>query len=208
MKAYRAWFAFALSAVALLLASARAQATELIDQEQTSSDTFIGPGDGQGQSFTPTLNAIDFATFNLGVGGPSSEIVFATLLEGDGFGGNLLGVSNEVLVAPSVFASYEFDFSPSISLTPGEVYTLELNNGFDDLYALESDGNPYAGGTEYNSSGVAQPRYDLTFAEGVNAQAVPEPPAAHMLPVMGLIGLGVWAVRRRFGAFGLPAGSR
>jgi hypothetical protein len=206
MNVYRGCCAVAVSGLALLLASAGAKAV-VIDQQQTSFDSYIGPGDGQGQSFTPTLNTIDFATFDLAVSDPSSEIVFATLIGGDGFGGSLLGVSNEDLVASGSFAQYQFDFSPGISLTPGQVYTLELNNGFGDLFALEKDGNPYAGGTEYNSSGVVQPSYDLTFTEGANASAVPEPQAALMFPVMGLIGLGAWAVRRRFGAFGLPAGS-
>jgi len=204
MYAYRGWCAVVVSGLALLLGSAGAKAG-LIDQQQTSYDSYIGPGDGQGQSFTPTLNTIDFATFDLAVSDPSSELVFATLLGGDGFGGPLLGISNLVLVGSGGFAQYTFDFSPGISLTPGQVYTLELNNGFGDLFALESDGNPYAGGTEFDSSGVVQPSYDLTFTEGV--QAVPEPRSALMFPVMGLIGLGAWAVHRRFGTFGLPAGS-
>ncbi len=196
--------AVAVSALVLIFGSAAANAVEIVDQEQTSYDSYIGPGD-VGQSFTPTLNAIDFATFELAVADPSSENVTATLISGDGFGGSELGTSDKVLVASGSFAQYQFDFTSSISLTPGQVYTLKLNNAFGDLVALEGDGNPYAGGVEYDVSGVAQPSYDLTFTEGANPQAVPEPQAALMFLVMGLIGLGAWAVRRRFCAFGLPA---
>jgi hypothetical protein len=161
-----------MSSLTLSMGGARAA---VIDQQNTVGNSYLGPSSSPGQSFTPGLDGIDFATFSLATSDPvNGELVFAALHEGDGFDGTTLSASeNDVLVQNTGgFQDYEFDFSPTVSLVPGDVYTLQLIDATgQNLFELEGSGNPYTGGQEYNSEGVAQADYDMVFSEGV----VPEP---------------------------------
>jgi len=186
--------------LALAALTSRADAYQIIDQQNTFSNSVLGPSSSPGQSFTPTLSGIDFATFALATSDPTNgALVFAVLFEGDGFGGSPVSASsNDVLVLnTSSFQSFEFDFSPSVSLTPGQVYTLQLVDATGQtLYEAEAGANPYAGGVEYVSSGVAQTGYDMVFSEGVQSLSVPEPGPLVQCGVTGLAVLGVWGWRR------------
>jgi hypothetical protein len=181
---------------ALAAGIAAANPTYTIDQQNTVADSFLGPSGSPGQSFTPTLTGIDTATFELATSDPTNgALVFAVLYQGDGFGGSTLASSSNELsiLNTSAFAEYTFNFSPAIALTLGQVYTLRLfDTTGSTLYEEEGSGNPYAGGVEYDSNGVAQTGFDLVFSEGAQT---PEPTTFWTL-LAGLAAVGAFVMKR------------
>jgi hypothetical protein len=175
----------------------QASAAKVVDQQSATGESYLGPSSSPGQSFSPTLTRIDFATFSLATSDPTNgALTFAVLYSGAGFGGSLIGASsNDVLITDASFESYEFDFSPGISLTPSQTYTLQLVDATGStLYEFDGGGNPYPGGVEYSSTGVAQTAYDVVFSEGI--VAVPEPGSLAQ-GILGLTVLGLWTRWRR-----------
>jgi hypothetical protein len=185
-----------LATLALVLGGAGA-AYATVDQQNTVATGYLGPSTSPGQSFTPTLTGIDFATFSLATEGPSSSLQ-VNLYNGDGFGGALLASTpTQNITNTNAFQPVTFDFSSTVALTPGNVYTLQIDvvSGAD-IFELEGSGNPYPGGFEYDSAGVQQTDYDLVFSEGVNVAATPEPSAIAFL-LTGGVGAGIAFRRKR-----------
>src|SRR4051794_33062133 len=115
-----------IAALGVLMVSAITTRADLvIDQENTSDETFtVTALSALGQSFTPTLNSIDFARFV--ISNSNAGLYKVELFEGDGFGGTLLGETAAEPVALAIlppagepitedFAQpVEFDFSTAI----------------------------------------------------------------------------------------------
>lgn len=133
---------FGLLTLVFALSAAIASAT--IDQQNTAANSFFGPSISPGQSFTPTLSGIDFASFELATNdGVNGALVFVTLYQGDGFGGTVLATSsnNQLVTNTSSFQEYTFNFAPTVSLTPGNVYTLQLTDSSGQtIYDEETSG--------------------------------------------------------------------
>jgi hypothetical protein len=159
-----------------LAGSQFASAGAIIDQQNTFTNSYFGPSSAPGQSFTPSLNGIDFATFSLATTGASSTLV-VNLFSGAGYGGTLLGTTSQMLITNAYpdFETVQFNFSSTVALTAGSLYTLQLDLvGGSDIYEQESASNSYSAGDEYGSVGDVQTGYDLVFSEGINS-SVPEP---------------------------------
>jgi len=128
----------------------------MIDQSDTSSvPNFyaIGSGDLLGESFTPTLNSINFAEFYVNHD-TNAFGVTVEVFSGGGFAGTLLGTSNSVSLPRdnnngANGYTVDFTFSTPIALTPGQTYTLAIADSHSgDYIEVGSTGsNTYAGGS-------------------------------------------------------------
>ena len=182
----------------------RAEAGLIVDQQNTVGGVFLVETNTPilGQSFTPTLAAIDFATFSLSV--DSAATYRADLLQGAGFGGTLLGSSaSQALFVGNLAAvqPVEFTFAAPIPLVPLSPYTLRITRVSGTNFQLSGAGsssNPYAGGIVYDGIGNPGSDLDLVFSEGINAPvAVPEPSTLAGAGTAALLSVGAWLKRRR-----------
>jgi hypothetical protein len=180
-------------AAALLVFAARVEAAPImvVDQENSLVTGVVVNSTGFGQSFTPTLAAVDAFEVSIATTGSSSDIRL-DLFVGAGFGGTLLGSSATLTITNTAFATVHFDLGAT--LTPAQIYTLRMTLTGGDTYTgqLSNGGNPYPGGTAFASSGLALPTIDLVFREGLSAIAEPA-----TLPLLGAGLLGLGAARRR-----------
>ena len=180
----------------LLLSPGRAQANFIIDQQNTVGGSSSG-STGAGQSFTPSLVGISSATFNLAT--PNTNDTFRLdLFNGSGYGGTLLASSAPLTINTSAtLQMIEFDFPSTVSLTPGNLYTLRVVLTAGPSYSADfSSSNPYAGGMAFGSSGIPAPSNDFVFSEGMNG--VPEPSTLAQFALCG-IGLAgqLWRGRQK-----------
>jgi len=166
-----------------------------IDQQNTTQNEILSGSDLAGQSFTPALSSIDFATFTLYVAiAPGPSTVQINLLSGDGYGGSLLASTPSQVITNLGPQPIEFDFSSPVALTPGNIYTLQIQLVSGSvLNEYAASGNPYAGGQAYLSNGTVFTDNDLVFSEGTNPASAPEPATLSML---GLAALGMLSLRR------------
>jgi hypothetical protein len=176
----------------LLLGPGRVQAQVIIDQQNAVGGSTSFGSTGAGQSFTPSLAGISFATFSLST--PNiTDTLQVDLFNGSGYGGTLLASSAPVTVnTGATLQSIEFDFSSTVSLTPGNIYTARIVLSSGTTYGQQfSPSNPYTEGVAFGSNGVPAPTNDLVFSEGLTV--VPEPSA---LALSALCGIGL-AGRRK-----------
>jgi hypothetical protein len=172
------WLALPVLAVARV-ASAASIAT--VDQQYFPSGT-VGAvlSEIRGQSFTPTLAAIDAVEFMLVANSGAPNDIAIELYEGEGFSGALLGTTNTHLIASGSAQVYHFDFEGQIALVPGSIYSFRMVGGgttsalrvIQDAFFLG-----YAEGNSLNLYGIPQTS-DLWFSEGLH---VPEPATALLL---------------------------
>lgn len=187
----------AMAAMLAMTAAGRAEADMIVDQSNAGplvlyySIATYGP---LGQSFTPTLPSISFATFGLEslVNSPASLAVqLRTGL------GTLLATSMTVTIPASGAGNYQFDFAAPIALTPGASYSLILAqvSGPSGIYLGAS--STLTPGSSAIFQGQARPNLNFVFSEGTTAlgAAVPEPSSAALLGI-GLAGAGVVGWRR------------
>ncbi len=150
---------------------------------------------GVGQSFTPTLAAIDFVQFSL-AGANLGSSVFVNL-RSSSMTGTILGTTDTQAVSLDPRFPVTFSFLSSVSLSPGTQYFLEpvvaVNNGTVSITISDplSNPNPYQGGTEFHAGAPAG--LDLWFSEGI---IVPEP---SIWTLLGLGGVVMFAVGARKG---------
>ncbi|SMP79636.1 PEP-CTERM protein-sorting domain-containing protein [Neorhodopirellula lusitana] len=168
-----------------------------IDQSSQSANIEFfmttGTGTGFGQSFLPTLSAIDAAEFSLRSAGGVSNVRL-DVYDGDGFTGSLLGSSSIVGISNTALETVHFDLDSQISLAIGNAYTLRLLHISGAAYFAEASTlDPYSSGISYNPFGIAVASNDLVFSEGTHVTAVPEPSSFAML-LLG--GFGATIIRR------------
>lgn len=141
-----------------------------------------------GQSFTPTLPAIDASEFLLG--GDDSTIVVRlrdSVAGADGLSGSIISQSLPVLVDLTGSHVFHFDFPARVSLMPGQPYVAELLITTGSLGVRHTQGDVYAGG-QFLHQGFSPTVFsntDLVFAEGIHAVNGPT--------TFTLVGLG-WAL--------------
>lgn len=149
-----------------------------------------------GQSFTPTLPAIDAIEFLLGGSGTVVVRIRDGLVGADGLDGNIIAESLPVSVNILGSAVYHFDFLNRVSLIPGQEYVSELFIQTGWLGVRHTQGNAYAGGQflHQDFSPTTFTDLDLVFTEGLHAP-IPVPAAIYLFG-SGLIGL-IGIARRR-----------
>ncbi|MDA0832029.1 MAG: PEP-CTERM sorting domain-containing protein [Planctomycetota bacterium] len=196
-----------------------AYAGPIIDQQndvEAFGGTNIGDSTLWGQSFTPTLDAIDFFQFRIGAangsaGSSGSGATFEVQLFNGIIGsppGDAIATSLPVNLPPG-FATFptngamvQFDFSETVDLIPETLYIAQLvklsgDTAFNiwqgpstNLYTRGSHVFRFDSGSNFLGSANS----DFIFAEGINEQAVPEPSTFALL-ICGLVGTG--AIFRR-----------
>ena len=181
------------SLIALILGTglvASAQGTFVYDQQA------IGIIDGAGflqdtpfgQSFTPTLDSIDFVELQLYNGGPNTIDVN---IRSGSITGTILGTSLPITMSANSSGIFDFLFSNPITVTPGTQYffePVESSNGTEGDITTVSG---YTGG-DLITQGIARPGQDLWFREGI-VTTVPEPASAALFVVAGFL---FWKRRR------------
>lgn len=162
----------------------------VIDQENTATTGSVGVNTNSGQTFTPALGAIDAAEYQLK---SDAALSVSINLREDSLSGTLLGSTNQVAIpGDNTFRIAHFDFDSQVSLTPGNVYFLQIvQQGTGNLNAAFDSSGGYTSGA-YLGGGVS-PFFDVWFREGLH---VPEPPAV-ILAAMGFFGLAAFGCRRR-----------
>ncbi len=124
-----------------------------------------------GQEFTPTLSSLDlvelftedFGNLHNGVGG---ELVVN--IQRGTITGPIIATSLPVTLPDSFSGITHFNFPSSVSLTPGEIYVIEVTVASGDAWGVGMSSGPlstYAGGGPI-LQGVSQTGYDLWFKEG------------------------------------------
>ena len=192
-------------AMALVTASARAVMIGQVDQQQAASPSSYGWWNYHslapiGQEFTPTFNSLDVVELRLAgfpdvaelrLAGLTSESQVRTNIRETTLAGALLGTSDTVAFAADWDGDLLFPFSSAVSLTPGNLYVIEVDwVGGSDSFKVIHAGDLYAGGRAIDF-GTPVDAADLFFREGLQEALIPEPAG------LGLVGLVLLAVRRR-----------
>jgi hypothetical protein len=151
---------------------------------------------GTGQSFSPTLAAIDYVRLNLNDPYPNSPThnggaTLSLTLRAESMFGPVLGTTSPVFLADDTAAIVPFLFPQTIALAPGTTYYLELILQPSDNWGILSAEYNYAGGSGF-WGGVAGAD-DFWFQEGV---VIPEPSAV-LLALAG--GVAFWFRRNCVG---------
>ena len=156
----------------------------MIDQSNDFAPQSVRNVSDIGQSFTPTLTGIDFATFYIT---SLATLVTLRLYSEEGFSGTLLGTAGPFgLASTNPLAPTSYSFASTISLVPGQLYTLRLTATSGVFASSYSSANPYIGGDIFDDAG-SRPTFDLRFAEGINTVAEPGT-WAMMVTGFGLLG--------------------
>ena len=163
--------------VVFCFAARTAQAAiSILDQYNSIGGNFTASvltnGQSAGQSFTPSLSAIDFFGANLFSAGVST--VQLSLLAGTNMIGTPIATSPSYVLTNLSVEPVEFRFPSTVALTPGIPYTARLDLLAGDSYRLEfSLANPYPLGFAFDQFNRAVPTVDWVFWEGL--APVPEP---------------------------------
>lgn len=185
-----------LAGLILLLGVASApQAEPIIRTDQQNPGPVAGTNGGVrfGQSFTPTLPALDAIEFLMaGLGQTVVVNIFDGVAGADGLGAPLLATSNPVTVFTlSGHRNVHFDFPDRVGLTPGQRYVAALSTAGGIEGVSWTTGNAYGGG-QFLQEGFAAGNFseqDLIFAEGLT-RPIPLPGAAWLL-ALGFAGIGL-----------------
>jgi hypothetical protein len=175
---------------------AHAQGIFVYDQQSTNlaegvaSLQFSQP---MGQSFTPSLSAIEFVSLYLFDGDFENALGGTVLvnLRSDSITGTILSSTAPVFIPDGFFGTTNFSFNTTVAINPGTIYYLEpvIQSGNPDIGSYITDAS-YTGGSEiYQGSPISD--RNLWFQEGIIA--VPEPSSA----LLALFGSGAWFFIRR-----------
>ncbi|MGC8989827.1 MAG: PEP-CTERM sorting domain-containing protein, partial [Verrucomicrobiia bacterium] len=151
-----------------------------------------------GQSFTPSLPALDFIELWTGDGVPGNRLgaTVYVVLRSDSITGPIISSTDPVFLSDG-FGWFEnekqtmFFFSPSVALAPGQTYYFQVltQPGSDWWHVVGYNSYRYPGGMMYGGSEPV-PGMDLWFRTGI---VVPEPSTV-VLVLLGLPAL-VWGFR-------------
>lgn len=195
---------------------AEAQGSILVTADQSYTPT-SGIGGGPfifgrqfGQSFTPTLSSLDVVevlTYDNQPTNGIGAVLRAIIHQGQNLDGAILATSQNLSLADgfgynsNIFlagAVTHFDFASSVTLTPGLLYTIEINQVSGDTQWVMVNGNTDAVYTR--GQGLIDDTktlgYDFWFREGPTVAAVPEP-ATLVIWSLGALGCAVAGYRRR-----------
>jgi hypothetical protein len=187
------WLLFATS-------SAIAQGTFIYDQQSTTNESIqpFGVGaviqnvsPGGGQSFTASLNGVDFIRLMV-LDANLSNGLGATLyvnLRTNSITGPILGSTASVTFPDNFNGTANFFFTNTVFLSSGTLYYFEPVVRSGDLWRNMAGEYNYPGGTAF-ALGTASPGSDLWFREGL----VPEPSSLLLLLLGGAV---FFAARRR-----------
>ena len=190
----------ALPFVILLDCAAFASVLATIDQQNVS--TRIGTGGATapfsfGQSFTPTLHAVDAIEFLLGGDNATVTVRLRDSVAGyDGLDGNILAESSPVIVNQLGNIWFQFDFPNRVPLSPGHEYVAEIwfTTGSLGVRAVAIAGDSYVGGQLLEENyPTALFTSDLIFREGLY---IPEPTSHIIFSSIGLFGFAMFHLRR------------
>jgi hypothetical protein len=189
---------FAILVISLAAGIADGQGMFQYDQQSADEGNLlegslsIGSSQPTGQSFTPTLPAVDFIRlflFDATFANTSSGTLLINLRV-DSIIGPILSESESVVLAPGFGGTVNFFFSTTVPLNPGNIYYFQPVIVSGNSWGVNrSQFYNYSGGTAFGN-GVASPTVDLWFREGI---VVPEPSAT----VLVLIGSGMFLYVRR-----------
>lgn len=191
-----------LTGLVLLLgiaAAPHAAPITLLDQQNQGSVAGTNGGTSFGQSFTPTLPAIDAIEFLMAGLGQSVVVNLLNGLAGtDGLGGRVIATSEPVTVfTPGIHQIVHFDFPTRVALMPGHSYVAQLFTPGGIEGVSWTGGDAYGGG-QFLAAGIAPNSFqgrDLIFTEGLT-QPMPAPESGWLFS-LGLIGLTLAARRNR-----------
>jgi hypothetical protein len=159
-----------------------------VDQENLSGPNVGSLSQPVGQSFIPSLTAVDAVDVELAaVSNPID--VQVNILDGIsgsyGLSGTVLGSSGTVTLSSTTLSLVHFDLSSEVALTPGNTYVIEVvpvnnTNGYSFRWA-ESGSNPYRYGQDLQTGiapgSVSVTSVDMVFVEGLSSGAVPTEPS-------------------------------
>lgn len=191
-----------LAGLTLLLGSAidsHAAPITLVDQQNLASVAGTNGGVSFGQSFTPSLPAIDAIEFLMAGFGDTVVVRLLDRLAGsDGLGGALIASSNPVVVStPGLQQNIHFDFPARVALSPSHTYVAELFTP-GGIEGVSWSADTYGGG-QFLHEGVAADSFpqgrDLIFTEGLT-HPISEP-GTEWVFALGLLGLTLQRGSRR-----------
>jgi hypothetical protein len=184
-----------LAVVLSLVSTASASSLAVIDQQNLINDARSFSGQSSiGQSFVPSLPAIEAIEFELGALTGGNHI-FVNLRDGvfgaTGLEGPILGRTNTLTIpSDAELAMRHFDFENRIALTPGNTYVAEVV-GDNGQYVGLSFNDRYPPGESFK---ITSPGWDLVFVEGLH---VPEPGTAILAAAAAMLASLACGRRRR-----------
>lgn len=181
------------ASVLLAAACAYGQGTSFVyDQQSSTNEGNYGYGNGPryqillpttGQSFTPSLSAIDFIRLELNDGSPAGTqgTTWFLNLHSDTIHGPILGTTTTAGLPGGFTGAVNFFFPGTIPLAPGTTYWFDLNSADGAAWHVVAGQFNYPGGIAWE---LDQPnsQADYWFREGI---LVPEPSSATLLLLAG-----------------------
>jgi hypothetical protein len=146
-----------------------------------------------GQSFTPSLDSLDFvAIYTDGhclVPFPLTCTDLPTTLQitifSGIFSGSPLGMSIPLTLPAGFSGPSVVDFSVPVALTPGDLYSFQITVPLGDNWGIGTSDNTYAGG-EMILRGQPFNQNDVWFAEGITTTSSTPEPGSMLLLITGL----------------------
>jgi hypothetical protein len=159
-----------------LMASLANSAIPYVDQVNVSGGLITGgqllPGQSLGQSFTPNAAGIDL--FDVQALSSGFTITQLELFNGETVTGTPIATSGAVVINYGSLQTTEYQFSSTVPLVPGNLYTARIDLLSGPAFQLAfSSANPYQRGLAIDEHGFTVPNVDWVFSEGL--LSVPEP---------------------------------